>query len=70
MGGPEMVALKMAVVGTLIVLKVPPVMGGARERRVANLGYSSGKVSCNTAIPGGRGMRLFWIFRGRGRYRG
>ena len=42
-----MIALKMAVVGTLIVLKVPPVMGGARERRVANLGYSSGKVSCN-----------------------
>ena len=40
-----MVALKMAVDGTLIVLKVPPVMGGARERRVADFGYSSGKVS-------------------------
>jgi hypothetical protein len=42
-----MVALKMAVDGTLIVLKVPPVIGGARERSVANLGYPSGKVSCN-----------------------
>lgn len=42
---PEMAALKMAVDGTLIVLKVPPVKGGARERRVADLGYSSGKVS-------------------------
>jgi hypothetical protein len=41
-----MVALKMAVDGTLIVLDVPPVMGGAWERRVADLGYSSGKVSC------------------------
>jgi hypothetical protein len=40
-----MVALKMAVDGTLIVLKVPSVMGGARERSVANLGYSSRKVS-------------------------
>jgi len=40
-GGPEMVALKMAVDGTLIVLNVPPVMGGARGRRVADLGYSS-----------------------------
>ena len=36
----------MAVDGTLIVLDVPPVMGGAWERRVADLGYSSGKVSC------------------------
>ena len=41
-----MVALKMAVDGTLIVLNVSPVMGGARGRRVADLGYSSGKVSC------------------------
>jgi hypothetical protein len=40
-----MVALKMAVDGTLIVLNVPPVMGGAGGRRVADLGYSSGKVS-------------------------
>ena len=40
-----MVALKMAVDGTLIVLNVPSVMDGARERSVANLGYSSGKVS-------------------------
>ena len=31
-----MVALKMAVDGTLIVLNVSPVMGGARERRVAD----------------------------------
>ena len=44
-GGPEMVALKMAVDGTLIVLNVPPVVGGARGRGVADLGYSSGKVS-------------------------
>jgi hypothetical protein len=44
-GAPEMVALKMAVDGTLIVLDVPPVMGGAWERRVADLGYPSGKVS-------------------------
>ena len=36
-----MAALKMAVDGTLIVPKVPPVMGGARERSVADLGYSS-----------------------------
>ena len=41
-----MAALKMAVDGTLTVLKVPSVMGGTRERRVANLGYASGKVSC------------------------
>jgi group II intron reverse transcriptase/maturase len=42
-----MAALKMAVDGALIVLNVPPVMGGARERRVADLGYSRRKVSCN-----------------------
>ena len=35
----------MAVDGTLIVLNVPSVMDGARERSVANLGYSIGKVS-------------------------
>jgi len=40
-----MVALKMAVDGTLIVLKVPSVMDGARERSVADLGYSNRKVS-------------------------
>jgi hypothetical protein len=40
-----MVALKMAVDGTLIVLNVPSVMDGARERSVADLGYSNGKVS-------------------------
>jgi group II intron reverse transcriptase/maturase len=40
-----MVALKMAVDGRLIVLKVPAVMVGARERSVADLGYSNGKVS-------------------------
>lgn len=40
-----MVALKMAVDGTLIVLKVSPVRGDARERSVADLGYSNGKVS-------------------------
>ena len=39
-GAPEMVALQMAVDGTLIVPHVSPVMGGARERRVADLGYS------------------------------
>ena len=39
-GAPEMVALQMAVDGTLIVPDVPPVMGGAWERRVADLGYS------------------------------
>jgi hypothetical protein len=37
-GGPEMVALKMAVDGTLIVLDVSPVIGEAWERRVAGLG--------------------------------
>lgn len=41
-----MVALKMAVDGTLIVPKVPPVMGGARGRSAAGLGYTSRKVSC------------------------
>ena len=40
-----MVALKMVVDGTLIVLNVSPVMGGARERSVADLGYSNRKVS-------------------------
>jgi nicotine oxidoreductase len=40
-----MVALKMAVDGTLIVLNVPSVMDGAWGRRVADLGYSSRKVS-------------------------
>ena len=40
-----MVALKMAVDGTLIILKVPSVMDGARERSVADLGYSNRKVS-------------------------
>ena len=34
-----MVALKMAVNGILIVLKVSPVMGEARERSIADLGY-------------------------------
>ena len=34
-----MVALKRAVDGTLVQLNVLPVMGGARGRRVANLGY-------------------------------
>jgi hypothetical protein len=38
-GAPEMVALQMAVDGTLIVLDVPPVTGGAWGRRVADLGY-------------------------------
>jgi hypothetical protein len=33
-----MVALKMTVDGTLIVLKVSPVIGEARGRSVANLG--------------------------------
>jgi group II intron reverse transcriptase/maturase len=42
-----MVALKMAVDGTLILLNVSPVMGDAWGRRVANLGYSSRKVSWN-----------------------
>jgi hypothetical protein len=36
-----MVALKMAVDGTLIVLDVSPVMGEAWGRRVADLGYAS-----------------------------
>jgi hypothetical protein len=40
-----MVALKMAVDGTLIILKVLPVMGRARERRVADLEHSNDKVS-------------------------
>ena len=40
-----MVALKMAVDGTLIVLKVPSVRDGARERSVADLGYSNAQVS-------------------------
>ena len=40
-----MVALKMVVDGTLILLKVPSVMDGARGRSVADLGYSNGKVS-------------------------
>jgi hypothetical protein len=39
-GAPAMVALQMAVDGTLIVPDVPPVIGGAWERRVADLGYS------------------------------
>ena len=38
-GEPEMVALKMAVNGALILLDVPPVMGGAWERSAADLGY-------------------------------
>ena len=42
-----MAALKMAVDGTLILLNVSPVMGDAWGRRVANLGYSSRKVSWN-----------------------
>jgi group II intron reverse transcriptase/maturase len=46
-GVPEMVALKMAVDGTLILLNVPSVMVGAWGRRVANLRYSSRKVSWN-----------------------
>jgi hypothetical protein len=40
-----MVALKMAVDGTLIVLYVSPVMGEAWGRRVADLGYISDGVS-------------------------
>ena len=40
-GGPEMVALKMAVDGRLIVLKVPAVRAGARERSLADLGCSN-----------------------------
>jgi hypothetical protein len=40
-----MVALKMAVDGTPIVLEVLPVMGRAWERRVADLGHSNDKVS-------------------------
>jgi hypothetical protein len=36
----------MAADGTLIVPNVSPVMGEARGRRVADLGYSRGKVSC------------------------
>jgi hypothetical protein len=44
-GAPEMAALKMVVDGTLILLNVSPVMGEAWGRRVANLGYSSRKVS-------------------------
>ena len=40
-----MVALKMAVNGILILLKVSPVTGEARERSIADLGYSNGKVS-------------------------
>lgn len=40
-GAPAMVALKMAVDGTLIVLDVSPAMGEARGRRVADLGYAS-----------------------------
>jgi len=38
-GGPEMVALKMAVNGILVVLKVSPVRGEAWERSKADLGY-------------------------------
>ena len=48
-GGPvgvsETMALQMAVDGTLIVLDVPPVTGGAWGRRVADLGCGSGRVS-------------------------
>jgi hypothetical protein len=40
-----MVALKMAADGTLIVPNVFAVMARARERRVADLRYSNGKVS-------------------------
>jgi len=36
----------MAADGTLIVPNVSLVMSGARGRRVADLGYSYGKVSC------------------------
>ena len=42
-----MVALKMAVDGTLILLDVPPVIGGAWGRRVTDLRYPSQRVSCN-----------------------
>ncbi len=45
-GAPAMAALQMAVDGTLIVLDVPPVTGGAWGRRVADLGCSRGQVSC------------------------
>ena len=44
-GASERMALQMAVDGTLIVPNVPPVIGGAWERRVADLGYSSRTVS-------------------------
>ncbi len=44
-GASERMALQMAVDGTLIVLDVPPVTGGAWGRRVADLGYGSGRVS-------------------------
>ena len=44
-GAPAMVALKMAADGTLIVPHVFAVMARARERRVADLRYSNGKVS-------------------------
>ena len=40
----------MAADGTLIVPKVPLVMSGARGRRVADLGYSNGRVSRNVTI--------------------
>ena len=42
-----MAALKMVVDGTLILLNVSPVMGESWGRRVADLGYSSRKVSWN-----------------------
>jgi len=38
-----MVALKMVVDGTLILLNVPSVMDGARGRGVADLGYPKPK---------------------------
>lgn len=44
-GAPAMVALQMAVDGTLIVPQVPPVIGGARGRGVADLGYPARTVS-------------------------
>jgi hypothetical protein len=51
-GAPAMVALQMAVDGTLIVPNVSPVIGGAWERRVANLGYSGRTVSRNGTEAG------------------
>lgn len=44
-GEPEMVALKMAADGMLIVPNVSPVIGEARGRGIAHLRYSNNKVS-------------------------